>query len=200
MSRVKGTVTRAGKGKFSYFVQLDGDDFYYNTKFEPKCGEGDVVGIDFEKKGPSRGQINQCKVLEDNSGGYQASNSEKKGGGKSFSSGSSASGKTSGGNNRNESIVFQHSQEMAIRSAEIILAQEAYAVKGKADAKYLQVEALIDQLTVKFYEDALDPEKSNLLKEYRKIKSDAGGDGEEGGDWDGDEEEKSEGDGWDDWS
>ena len=91
MAKVKGTVTRAGKGKFSYFVQLDGNDFYYNTKFEPPCGEGDVVGIEFEQKGPSRGNIKKIKVLTDNSGGYSSSNSERK---QQSSGGGSSTGST----------------------------------------------------------------------------------------------------------
>jgi hypothetical protein len=197
LSKVKGTVTKAGKGQYSYYLQLDGNDFYYNTKFEPKAGEGDVVGIEFEKKGPSRGQINKCKVLEDNSGGYQASNSEKTGGGKSFGTRNSSTGKAASGNSRNESIVLQHSQEMACRAAEIILAQEAYAVKGKPDAKFLQVEALIDQLTVKFYKDAIDPLNSALLKEAEEIEDDAEGGGDDS--WDDDDSESNDGDGWDDW-
>lgn len=203
MSKIKGTVSKAGKGKFSYFVLLDGNDFYYNTKFEPKCGEGDVVGIEFTPKGESRGQISKCVVLEDNSGGYAKANSETSGGAGSSGSGSRSSNSGSGSNrgsggDRNASIVCQHSQEMAIRTSEIILANEAFAVKGKADARFTQIVALIDTLTVKFYNDALDPEAAEFIKIAREIEKDSKS-SDDGGDWDGDEEEKSEGDNWDEW-
>ena len=48
MSKIKGTVARCGKGKYSYFIVLDEKDgFYFNTKYEPMCGVGDVVGIEY---------------------------------------------------------------------------------------------------------------------------------------------------------
>jgi hypothetical protein len=202
--RKKGTVTKAGKGKFSYYIVLDDNGFYFNTKFEPKCGEGDVVGIEYEPKGDSRGNVKKITVLQDNSGGYQKANSESSGGGRSSGSGGASStggsNRNAGAGNRNESIVFQHSQEMAIRAATIVLAQGAYAVSGKTDAKRLQVEALIDTLTVKFYRDALDPENSNLVKEYRKIESDSkGGDDSSNDEESWDDDEKGGDDDWDSW-
>ncbi len=189
-------------------MQLDDSDVYYNTKFQPPCGEGDVVGIEYIPKGDTRANVRKIVVLQDNSGGYEASNSEKSrgkgfsGGGGSYSSGN-AGGASSGGN-RNESIVLQHSQEMAIRAAALILSETAWSVKGKADDKYLQVEALIDQLTVKFYKDALNPADSELLKEAKKIEDDAKGGAREDESWDEDSsgESSNDDDDWgdDDWN
>ena len=156
MSKIKGTVTRAGKGKFSYFLQLDGNDFYYNTKFEPKCGEGDVVGIEFTPKGDSRGQISKVVVLEDNSGGYDKANSEKS----ADDSGSGSGGKYSGGGDRNQSIVYQSSRKDALVFVGILLGAEAFACKGKPDARRVQLDELLDELTLKFYGAAIDPAKA----------------------------------------
>ena len=51
MSRKKGTVEKVGKSKFSFYIRLDNDTRYFNTKFEPKCGVGDTVGLEFVEKG-----------------------------------------------------------------------------------------------------------------------------------------------------
>ena len=131
MSKIKGTVTGVGKSQYSYFVRLDGNPFYYNTKYEPKCGEGDVVGIEFEQKGDARGNIKKLTVLEKNSDGYKGD----AGGGKSAGSARSAPA----GGDRQDSIVWQHSQEMALRLSTLILANGGYAVKRKTDEKRLQV-------------------------------------------------------------
>jgi len=185
MSKIKGTVSRAGKSKFSYFIQLDGNDFYYNTKFEPKCGEGDVVGVEFKPQGDTRGQIKMIKVLEDNSGGYAKANSEKGDDwGGSSGGGSKKSSGGGGGGDRQDSIVWQHSQEMAISLASQLLAAEAYAVKGKPDEKRVQIEGLVDELTARLFSDALDPRNSTAFKDNKVISEDSGEE-ESGGDDDG---------------
>ena len=148
--RVKGTVTKVGKGKFSYFIVLDDNGFYWNTKFEPKCGEGDVVGIEGTRKNEQRGQISKVKVLESNSSGYpgDAPAAPKSGGYASPA-----------GGNRQDSIMWQSSRKDALVLAEILLSNEAFAAKGKPDAKRLQIEALVDEVTVRFFKDASDPTK-----------------------------------------
>lgn len=161
MSRIKGTVTTANKGKFGYFLKLDGADFYYNTKFKPKCGEGDVVGIEFTAKGPNRGQISQIKVLESKSGGYDASNSENRATSAS-SGGWSASAASGPSTDRQDSIMTQHSQEMAVDTAKLLLEQGAYAIKGTPDQKRIQIMGLINELTVMFFEQAEKPRATVL--------------------------------------
>jgi hypothetical protein len=65
---------------------------------------------------------------------------------------------------------------------------------------WLRGQALIDTLTVKFYRDALDPENSNLVKEYRKIESDSkGGDDSSNDEESWDDDEKGGDDDWDSW-
>ena len=188
MSRIKGTVTGEGKSQYSYYVRLDGNQFYYNTKYEPKSGIGDVVGIEFEQKGEARGNIKKLTVLEKNSSGYEAS--KPSGDWKETT-------KPEGGGSRQDSIVWQHSQEMALLLSTLILANGGYAVKGKTDEKRLQVEGLVDELTARLFRDALDPRKSAAFTGAAEVEKDAEG----GDDW-GTGEDKPDGSGdgeWDKW-
>lgn len=150
MAKIKGTVGNVGKGKFSYFVVLDEKDgYYFNTKFEPKCGKGDVVGIEYIEKGSNRGNVQKIVVLEANSSGY--------------SEAPAASGKdypAATGGNRQDSIVWQSSRKDALVAVGIMLQQEAYMLKGKPDAKRIQIDGLIDEITVRYFADASDPMKS----------------------------------------
>lgn len=166
MARVKGTVTKAAKGKFSYFILLDGNDFYYNTKFEPKCGEGDVVGIEYTPKGDTRGNITKLKVLEDNSGGYSASNSERSGGG-------AAAYARSGGGDRQDSIIWQSCQKVAAALVQAEVTAGSLASKGTADSKQKEIKGRYDELTVSLFEDACDPRNSSTFKEVKGIEEDA---------------------------
>ena len=192
MSRIKGTVTGEGKSQYSYYVRLDGNQFYYNTKYEPKSGIGDVVGIEFEPKGESRGNIKKLTVLEKNSDGYKGSE-----GGSWTEKPTSGARSAPAGGDRQDSIVWQHSQEMALRLSTLILAWGGYAVKGKTDEKRLQVEGLVDELTARLFRDALDPRKSAAFTSAAEIDEDA-----EGGETWGKGEDKPDGSGdgtWDKW-
>lgn len=193
MARIKGTVTKAGKSQYSYYVMLDGADFYYNTKFKPKCGEGDVVGIEFTKKAANRGQISKLKVLENNSGGYDASNSER---GNSGSGGPRPNYRASSaeGGDRQDSIIWQHSQEMALSAADLLIQAGGFVPKGKdAETKKLDVLTLVDELTVRYFEDASNPKQSKAYKETKGVEADAG----DPDDWDSPSNEASDDD-WDD--
>ncbi len=191
MSKKKGTVTAAAESKFGFFVQLqETDDYYYNTKFEPPCGVGDVVGIEFQDKGKGRGNVQKIKVLEKNSQGFEKQ--EKRGGGKRGGGG--------GGFNdpaRQDSIIFQSSRKDALVFVDLLLRNEAFAIKGKADDRALQISEVITQVTAKFFADASDPRNSDVLKgaeDVAKEGDEREGDGEEpAGDeeWDGEDE-------WDD--
>ena len=184
MSKCKGTVTACGKGKFSFFITLkERDGFYFNTKYEPKCGVGDVVGIEFEKKADNRGNVKKVTLLEDNGG--------KKG---VQSAGGSGGGAASG--ERQDSIIWQHSQEMALSLVGLLIANEAFALKGKSDAKRVQIEELLDELTTRLFKDASNPKKSKAFTGSEEIEKDSEG-GEEGGkdEWD---DDKDGGDTWDD--
>lgn len=188
MSRKKGTVTGIGKSQYSYFIQLDGDQFYYNTKFEPKCGKDDVVGITFSKTDEKRGNISKVEILEKNSDGYKSTST-----GSDYKRGSQY---TSGTDNRQDSIVFQSSRKDALVFVSILLGAEAFPVKGKADARRVQIEELLDELTSKFFAAAIDPRNSSVLS---GAASKDGGDTDDS--WGGDKDEE-EGDSWerdDDW-
>lgn len=197
MSKVKGTVTGCGKGKFSYFITLDTKDgFYFNTKYEPKCGKGDVVGIEFDQKAENRGNVKKVVVLEKNSNGYEDTSKGGSGGGNS--------GGGTGGD-RSDSIVWQHSQEMAIRVADLLVTAEAIKLPKNPDARRNAIEPLIDELTVRYFEDANDPKASKAYSESKGIEEDAA-EPEPKSDDDGDDAEWSDdgdakdSDGWDEWA
>lgn len=149
----KGTVSKVGKSKFSFFVMLDGEAFYFNTKFEPKCGVGDVVGIEFDKKADNRGQIQKIVMLED-------SGSPK---GVQEASGFGASKPSGGGNytpntDRQDSIVYQSSRKDALVLAEILVANEAIKLPKDADKRRTVIEALVNETTFTYFKAASDPQ------------------------------------------
>jgi hypothetical protein len=178
MSKIKGTVSKKGESKFSHFVMLEEKDgFYFNTKFEPKCDEGDVVGIEFDQKRDNAGQISKIVVLEKgdgpkDSGGWDDKPSTSKSGGKSAPK----------GNATQDSIRWQAARNSALQAVEIILSVDGFATKGKADAKRLQVEALVDEITVRYYNDANDPKGSQAYIVNSGVADDAADSEEFGGD------------------
>ncbi len=185
MAKIKGTVTKASKAKYGYFLMLDGNDFYFNTKFEPKCGEGDVVGIEYEQKGESRGQIKRVQVLEDNSGGYKSSNSESSYGGKSGGNGGASGG------SRQDSIIWQSCQKVAASLVAAEVAAGSVASSGNANSKQQEIKGRFDELTVALFEDASDPKNSDTYATVKGIEKDAGGEessNDDGDEWSDDDE------------
>ncbi len=167
MSKCKGTVKSQGKGKFSFYVTLEENDgFYFNTKFEPKCGVGDVVGIEYEPKGDKRGNVKRIEILTDNGGPKGVQKKEEEWG--------KSGGAGGGGGNRQDSIVFQSSRKDALVLVGVLLSNEAFATKGKPDAKRVQIEELVDEVTARFFNDATDPRKSAVLTANAEIDADAG--------------------------
>jgi len=167
VSKVKGTVTKCDKGKFSYFVMLDTKEgFYFNTKYEPKCGEGDVVGIEYEQKANNRGNVKRIEVLEKNSDGYKPSSNSDAGGG----GGSSA--QTGGG--RQDSIVWQSSRKDALVLAGLLVTEKGIKLppESKPDARRTVIEELIDEVTCKFFADASDPRNSGAFITNAEVEED----------------------------
>ena len=198
-NRTKGTVTAIGKGKYDgFYLMLDGEKFYYNTKFNPKVGVGDVAGIEYEKSGDIRGNVTKVKLMTDNGGpkGFQADAqpAKRSGGGKSFGGG--------GFNDpaRQDSIVYQSSRKDALQLVELLLSNGAFALKGTADAKRVQIEELLDEITVTFFKAAEAPRDSAAFKTAAAVATDSGGDDDS---WDADADDDTpdapaDG-GWDDW-
>jgi hypothetical protein len=185
-SKRKGTVSKIGKSKFSYFIQLDGDGHYFNTKFNPKCGEGDVVGITFDRKNDQRSQIKDVKLLEDKGGpkGYQDSGGDFGGGGSSNKGGGF---KAEPG--RQDSIVYQSSRKDALVLAGIILSNDAIKLPKDADKRRTVIEALVDETTATYFAAASDPKSA--LKGETEVSKDADG----GDDWSDDDADSFD----DDW-
>lgn len=184
MARRKGTVSKIGKSKYSFFIQLDGDGHYFNTKYNPKCGVGDVVGLTYEPKGEQRSQIKDVKLLEDNGGpkGYQESSG---GGGGGRSGGSYASDP-----DRQASIIYQSSRKDALVMAELILSNDGIKLPKGEDARRTVIEELVAELTLSFFNDASNPKAATAGA--KKVEDDASGDDS------GDEPESGGSDDWDD--
>lgn len=156
MAKIKGTVTGKGKGKYSYFVRLQGNEMYFNTKYEPKCNEGDTVGIEFEQKGPNRANIKKIVVLSEGSGGFEPPAPQKFG----------------GSDSRQDSIVWQHSQEMGVRFLDTLVAAGALKLTGNPEAKRTVLTETLNELTVSFFKDALEPRKSAAFKTEEELEED----------------------------
>lgn len=193
MSKRKGTVTKIGKSQYSYYILLDSDKFYFNTKYNPKCGEGDVVGIEFEQKAENRGQIKNVKILEDKGGpkGHQES---------SGGSGGGYSDNKGGGNNYNDagrqaSIIYQSSRKDAIEVTKLLVQSESIKLPKAPDKRQIIIDELVAEYAAKFYADAADPAKA--LKGAQATEDDA--DGKSDDDWDAEPEKKDDGEWDDDW-
>ena len=142
MSKTKGKVKLVGSGRFSKFVMLEErDGFYFNTKFDPPCGIGDIVGIEFEPKGDMRGNIKRIVVITDNGApkGVQES---------------AADSPSGGGGDKTPSIVWQHSQEMAIRFVSTLVSSESIKLPAAAKREDFLV-GLVDGYTEKFNTEGL---------------------------------------------
>jgi hypothetical protein len=197
MAKVKGKLTRVGKGKFGFFLMIEErDGFYFNTKFEPKAGAGDVVGIEYEPKGETRGNVKKVVLLEDNGG--------PKGAGGSSSGGSSNKGGGYRANPGKEaSIVWQHSQEMAVRVVTALLANEAVKLPANQAKKEEVIRSLIGSYTVELFTDAQNPLESETYKTFKAENS--ADESEEKApakddDWSKDDDSDDWGAGDDDWS
>lgn len=62
---------------------------------------------------------------------------------------------------REKRIVMQHSQEMGLAAAKLIIEQEAIKLggKNKPDERKKQIVILVDELTAKFFNESFDPSK-----------------------------------------
>ncbi len=189
MSKRKGKVSKIGKSKYSYFIQLDGDGHYFNTKYDPKCGVGDVVGVEFEPKGEQRSQIKRIKVLDDAGGpkGYQ----ESSGGGYSGGGGGGGGGSYSGGD-RQESIIFQSSRKDALVMVGLLLDQDTVKVPN-GDKGRIVIEELVDEVTARFVKAASNP--AEAVKAAAGVEADAES---ESDDWDDSGPSEPASDDWDD--
>ncbi len=186
MAKRKGTVSKIGKSKYSYFIQLDGDGHYFNTKYDPKCGVGDVVGVEFEPKGEQRSQIKKVVTLDDKGGpkGYQDSGGGYGGGG---------GGGSYKNDNRQESIIFQSSRKDALVLVGLLLDHETVKVP-KGDPGRVVIEELVDEVTARFIKDASNP--SEAFKNAKAAEKDADDDWDDSddsspsnsGDWDDDDD------------
>ena len=184
MSKTKGIVTRIGDGKFSKYIMIDTKDgFYFNTKYNPKCGVGDTVGIEFESKGDTRGNVKKVVILNDAGG--------PKGVQESSGGGSGGAGGQAGGA-RQDSIVFQSSRKDALVFVGLLVSTESIKLPKAADREEF-LGNLVDSVTAHYFAAASDPKKSGVLAASEEIPEDNAKDNFDGEDkkedeWGGDDE------------
>lgn len=164
--RVRGVVFRAGKSKFGFYIKLDGDDTFYNTKYEPKVGEGDEIGIEFDRKGRSC-NIKNVKV-------FSKADRAPRGNG----SGNGSGGYQPAGGDRQDSIVWQSSRKDAIEMAALLLTNGAVTMPKTANDRAVIVDGLVNKLTYRYFLDASNPRGSDTFKEEAGVEADAQPDGD----------------------
>lgn len=179
MARVRGVVFRAGQSKFGYYVKLDGNEQFFNTKYPPKCEEGDEVGIEYTQKGKSA-NISKLVVLSKAGPKEQGGNGNQSAG------------------DRNDSIVWQSSRKDAIEMAGLLLSNGAVKLPKTEDARAVIVAGLVDKLTFSYFQDAVDPRNSGTYRNEAGVQEDAAEEPEqeEGAPW-GTEEEGGDEVQWD---
>jgi len=128
--------------------------------FDPvPFSEGDFV--EFEAEKGDNGYINFVKGTGTLVKNPPARASAKKAGSPSAGTGTEGdTGSSSGDANRQTQIVLQHSQEMAVRMVELLhgldaLPISAAATKAGEAKRFSEVNAIVDKLTVRFYNDVV---------------------------------------------
>jgi hypothetical protein len=151
--RTKGTVAKVIKGQYGYGVILQNQDgYYYNTKYDPKCETGDVVGIEHVNTKPNASQIKSIQTLEKGPGAPAA------GGG----------GAQSGG--RQDSIIWQSCQKVASW-----LVQAKVAAGALEDPSSAGIDREFDKQTYRLYKDASDPTNSSTYRNMAELANDLNG-------------------------
>jgi hypothetical protein len=151
------------KSKFkSISFSLKGVDgfFRYGKKELPEGVEaGATIKVKATKMDDGNFKVAAIKVVEA---------AKKKG------SGGGGGGKGGGGGYKKDpevqaQIVFQHSQEMAIRYIEVLKDADALKAYKTSDTRRVKLDGLLDELIVKFYNDVL---KRPQLSEAEEVKED----------------------------
>ena len=143
--------TRVG---MTYSIKIDGDDKYYGTyKTVPPCFAGNFVTFDYSTNGRGyhNADVKTIKVEAAPAAGVAGNNLTQA---PAASAAAASAHKSADG--RQASIVWQHSQEMALRFAAI--AQEAGALdlgtKGGKEGKLEALNIWVDAKTVDYFKDA----------------------------------------------
>lgn len=142
-------------------VKIDNTDTWLNFKDKPTFGRGAVVKVEAD------GERNVSRFKVVSAGQPQGSG----GGGGGFKKGGGF--KTDPA--KDERITMQHSQEMAILAADLILTHDAekLGAKTKVQERKAAILSLIDELTARFFADAYE---QNSLKAAKEVADDLGDD------------------------
>jgi hypothetical protein len=170
MSKIQGTISNdcKKKGTYGWHIMLEEKDgFYLNTKFEPKCGRGDVVGVEYEQKKENAGNIKRLVVLEDNGGQAAASSSASE-----WNDAPKSAGKAPPAGNRQDSIVWQSSRKDALVLASLLVETKTFKVPA-GDKGRVAIEGLIDEVTYTFFNAANDPRNCEAFVTNTEVDEDA---------------------------
>jgi hypothetical protein len=163
--------TKEGVGKrgpwtlYSFVVEQDDGDISPWISFgfaAPPFVEGDYIAFETDekdgrhnyKKGSGSKPANPPQRAK-----ARGSNTPASGGNQKSTGATSAAAPAAAGADRQTSIVMQHSQEMAILAAGVLLTHNALPMSGAASKageakRFSEISAMIDKLTIKFYNDA----------------------------------------------
>lgn len=149
--QIRGTVDAVSlkKNFGTYGIKIDGE--WYNTTKEPSSlNKGDKLRVQFSVvKGKNR--IEKLKVLEKGTG-----STGRKGG-------------YGGGRGNPQNIDWNAATARAIEAAQVIIANGGLKlVKTKPDANETAIVALIDRLTVKFFEEVQTKKPVKVEKEIEE--------------------------------
>lgn len=185
---IKGVVTWAGDekkyGNYSFKLK-DNDGWFRSPK---RCA--DVIQPGYTVK---------VKVDKDDRGDFTVTSKPKlveKGKPPAKGGGGGRRGGYKPDPEKEKRIVIQHSQEMAIRATECLLANNAVKLaKTKVETNYTVIMDLIDELTAKFFADGFKPENITERnsgdeepdeEDEEDFDEDSDGDDDDDPDWDDD--------------
>ena len=138
--------TRVGT---TYQIKIDGDDKYYGTyKTRPDTKPGDFVKFEFTTKGRFHNvkmdtlEIEACEV-ETSAGAAEGAPSE------------GATKARASNDGRQMSIVWQHSQEMALRLAQVAQDAGCLDLGAKKGGQFEALQVWVNASTEEFYGDAM---------------------------------------------
>lgn len=180
MAKFQGFVnkltTKSGVGKrgpwtlYSFILELeDGSESpWVSFGFEkPPFAEGEFISFETDekdnrhnyKKGSGSKPANppqRAKARTSNGGAVANGNTA---GAKTGTGAQGTTASSAASADRQTSIVMQHSQEMAISAVGVLLAHNALPMSGAASKageakRFSEITAMMDKLTVKFYNDA----------------------------------------------
>ena len=140
MNNCEGVVEVVTQNKAGFWSVKIGDDWYgTGMKQKPPFDKGDVIKFQWEANGNWKNADNKSFVVV----GKQENNAPQVG--KEIV------------DNRQRSIVYQHSQEMAVRMLDVLISNDAIVLPAKKGDRYDALQEYYNTLCFDFYVKAFNP-------------------------------------------